>query len=284
MHSLNPPIPLDFTNTNHYHLSLSTDDHISIDKHTIEPTYDLLTRPIPNLQLPPTLPRFDASEVTSAQEDFEPSYTTLPIKATVNDETKFFKPATNLMYPEFVNALFANIALHEKPGPIPSIPCLEGIVTTSKNPPCIVGFLTAWVDGMKLADTPVATRQAKILDWQATVEETVRSLHGLGLVWGGVNAYNVMIDSSLRALVVDLGGGGQGATEAVEQYILATQPREHTGKGDGERSNMSREKQDEKDMRKELDAIGSMMRALYSLNPEDSQYLGPVFYKSPLGS
>lgn len=284
MHSLNPPIPLDFTNTNHYHLSLSTDDHISIDKHTIEPTYDLLTRPIPNLQLPPTLPRFDASEVTSAQEDFEPSYTTLPIKATVNDETKFFKPATNLMYPEFVNAIFANIALHEKPGPVPSIPRLEGIVTTSESPPSIVGFLTAWVDGVKLADTPVATRQAKISDWEATVEETVRSLHALGLMWGDVNAHNVMIDSSLCAWVVDLGGGGQSAAEAVEAYVLATQPREHTAKGDGERSKMSGENQDEQHMREELDAIGNMMRALYSLNPEESQYLGPFFYKLPLGS
>lgn len=278
------PITLrDFTHSNHFHLSLSNANHVYFDKHTSGPTYDLLTRPIPSLQLPPTLSRIDASEVTFSQEDFDPSTPTLPITATVHGERRFFKPASNLMYPEFVQALFANVTLHRKGSPIPNIPRLEGIVTTSENPPSIAGFLTAWIDGMKLADTPAAMRQAKSPDGQAAVEETVQSLHGLGLTWGDVNAHNVMIDSSLRACVVDLGGGGQGALEAVEEYILATQPRQHTPNGDGERSKISREKQDEGDMRKELEAIGSMMSALYSLDPEDSQYLGPFFFRSSLG-
>jgi hypothetical protein len=135
--------------------------------------------------------------------------------------------------------------------------------------PFILGFLITWIgDAVILA---VVSRQDRTLhmdDWRATVRETVESLHSRDILWGDVNAHNVVVDQEMGAWVVDFGRGGEGMYGRVEAAARLNGGHETDLEG------VSRRKLE---MERELEGIDAMMEALLHLGPEDSQFLGPFY-------
>jgi hypothetical protein len=233
---------------------------------------------MPTLTLPSNIPQFDASEITLASYDSATAMTGIwPNKATAAGKTHFFKAAIDLRYPEFENELATYVALHNLGNPVPRIPILTGVVVTSrpwlseidvpaptetmKTGPFILGFLITWIDdAVILADVTRQDRVLYMVEWRATVRETVRNMHSLSILWGDVNAHNVVVDREMNAWVVDFGRGGKGAKEQL------------SGGDDGDGG--ARRKLE---MEKELEGIDAMMEALLSLGPEDSRGLGPFY-------
>ena len=132
---------------------------------------------------------------------------------------------------------------------------------TMETGPFILGFLITWIDdAVILADVTRQDRVLYMVEWRATVRETVRNMHSLSILWGDVNAHNVVVDREMNAWVVDFGRGGKGAKEQL------------SGGDDGDGG--ARRKLE---MEKELEGIDAMMEALLSLGPEDSRGLGPFY-------
>ena len=264
---------------NRFHLSLQPSDQIMTTKQNhSQLSHGLVSLPMPTLTLPSNIPQFDASEITLASYDSATAMTGIwPNKATAAGKTHFFKAAIDLRYPEFENELATYVALHNLGNPVPRIPILTGVVVTSrpwlseidvpaptetmKTGPFILGFLITWIDdAVILADVTRQDRVLYMVEWRATVRETVRNMHSLSILWGDVNAHNVVVDREMNAWVVDFGRGGKGAKEQL------------SGGDDGDGG--ARRKLE---MEKELEGIDAMMEALLSLGPEDSRGLGPFY-------
>jgi hypothetical protein len=270
---------------NRFQLSLQPDKQIVATelKHA-QLSRGLVSLPIPNLSLPPAVPQFDASETSLDSYDSTAATTgTWPTKATAAGKTHFFKAAIDLRYPEFTHELATYVALHDLDNPIPRIPVLTGVVVTSSpwvseidrpTPvetagPFILGFLITWIDdAVILAAVSRQDRTLHMDDWRATVRETVESLHSRDILWGDVNAHNVVVDREMGAWVVDFGRGGEGMYGRAE--AAASLNGGHGTDFDG----VSRRKLE---MERELEGIDAMMEALLHLGPEDSQFLGPFY-------
>jgi hypothetical protein len=268
-----------------FQLSLQPDNQIVATelKHA-QLSRGLVSLPIPNLSLPPAVPQFDASETSLDSYDSTAATTgTWPTKATAAGKTHFFKAAIDLRYPEFTHELATYVALHDLDNPIPRIPVLTGVVVTSSpwvseidrpTPvetagPFILGFLITWIDDAVIL--AVVSRQDRTLhmdDWRVTVRETVESLHSRDILWGDVNAHNVVVDREMGAWVVDFGRGGEGMYGRVEAAARLNGGHETDLEG------VSRRKLE---MERELEGIDAMMEALLHLGPEDSQFLGPFY-------
>lgn len=264
---------------NRFQLLLQPDNQIVAAKQNhSQLSHGLVSLPMPTLTLPSNIPQFDASEITLASYDSATAMTGIwPDKATAAGKTHFFKAAIDLRYPEFENELATYVALHNLGNPVPRIPILTGVVVTSrpwlseidvpaptetmKTGPFILGFLITWIDdAVILADVTRQDRVLYMVEWRATVRETVRNMHSLSILWGDVNAHNVVVDREMNAWVVDFGRGGKGAKEQL------------SGGDDGDGG--ARRKLE---MEKELEGIDAMMEALLSLGPEDSRGLGPFY-------
>ena len=264
---------------NRFQLLLQPDNQIVAAKQNhSQLSHGLVSLPMPTLTLPSNIPQFDASEITLASYDSATAMTGIwPNKATAAGKTHFFKAAIDLRYPEFENELATYVALHNLGNPVPRIPILTGVVVTSrpwlseidvpaptetmKTGPFILGFLITWIDdAVILADVTRQDRVLYMVEWRATVRETVRNMHSLSILWGDVNAHNVVVDREMNAWVVDFGRGGKGAKEQL------------SGGDDGDGG--ARRKLE---MEKELEGIDAMMEALLSLGPEDSRGLGPFY-------
>jgi hypothetical protein len=263
---------------NRFQLSLQPNNQIVTTKQNrSQLSHGLVSLPMPTLTLPCNIPRFDASEVTLTS--YDPSAAirgTWPDKATAAGQAHFFKAAIDLRYPEFETELATYVALHNLGNPIPRIPVLTGVVVTSSpwlsegdippttktTGPLILGFLITWIDdAVILADISRQDRVLYIGEWRTTVRETVECLHAHDILWGDVNAHNVVVDPEMRAWVVDFGRGGEGANEQL------------SGGDDDGNGGAGRKLE----MEKELKGIDAMMEALLSLGPEDSRGLGPFY-------
>jgi hypothetical protein len=264
---------------NRFQLLLQPDNQIVAAKQNhSQLSHGLVSLPMPTLTLPSNIPQFDASEITLASYDSATAMTGIwPNKATAAGKTHFFKAAIDLRYPEFENELATYVALHNLGNPVPRIPILTGVVVTSRpwlseidvpaptetmeTGPFILGFLITWIDdAVILADVSRQDRVLYMVEWRATVRETVRNMHSLSILWGDVNAHNVVVDREMNSWVVDFGRGGKGAKEQL------------SGGDDGDGG--ARRKLE---MEKELEGIDAMMEALLSLGPEDSRGLGPFY-------
>ncbi|TKA59202.1 hypothetical protein B0A55_09267, partial [Friedmanniomyces simplex] len=87
---------------------------------------------------------------------------------------------------------------------------LVGIVTTGEFGEQVAGILLEFIvtgpGGGDCLRRAVQARTEMHEKWKAQVGETVNELHAHQLVWGDVNAGNVVIDESSNAWVIDFGG------------------------------------------------------------------------------
>jgi hypothetical protein len=270
---------------NRFQLSLQGSNQITAtEQKQAKLSRDLVSLPMPNLTLPSTIPQFDASEVTLASYDSAAVTTgTWPTKATAAGKAHFFKAALDLRYPEFEHELATYVALHALGNPVPRIPGLEGVVVTPSpwvseidppptatetTGPFILGFLITWIDdAVILADVSRRDRGLYMAEWRRTVREVVERLHSRGILWGDVNAHNVVVDRGMGAWVVDFGRGGEGLYGRQELASV----------DGGHERDLDRVSRMKVEMEKELEGIDAMMEALLHLGPEDSRGLGPFY-------
>ncbi|KAI7153417.1 hypothetical protein KC349_g8378 [Hortaea werneckii] len=190
------------------------------------------------------LPKIDVSEVKVRKCPPESCW---PYKTEVNGEAMFFKPLFDFKVPEFWRELYALGRIYRARG-IDRLAGLRGIATVDA-PPTVVGLLTTWVDGTKLCDTDKSERQAYSEKWSDEILSTLQNLHESGIIWGDVNAHNVLIDRRQNdAWIIDLDGGSRPDHQL--------QPSE--ANKDAER-----------------EAVRKMFATLKQLSPEESQWLGP---------
>jgi len=91
------------------------------------------------------------------------------------------------------------------------LPGLLGIVVVSgeSEEECVgvlINLITAPPFGMDLLSPGCWARHELHEQWEQQVTATVEELHAHGVVWGDVNAGNVVIDKALDAWVIDFGG------------------------------------------------------------------------------
>jgi len=95
--------------------------------------------------------------------------------------------------------------------PPPRVPCLKGIVESKGGE--IVGILIEYInktfpnlaDALSKDDIIIETsRRAK---WATQVEDTLKQLHAIGVIWGDAKTSNILIDEKDDAWIVDFGGG-----------------------------------------------------------------------------
>ncbi|RMY25152.1 hypothetical protein D0867_00900 [Hortaea werneckii] len=189
------------------------------------------------------LPKIDVSEIRVRGCSPESSWL---YKTEVNGEAIIFKPLFDFKEPEFWRELDA-LAQAYKFGSIDRLSRLRGIATVdaSRN---VVGLLTTWVDGTKLCDTDKSERQAYSEKWTDQVLSTLHNLHKSDIIWGDVNAHNVLIDQQNNAWIIDLDGGSRPDHQL--------QPSE---------ANKDAERQ----------AVREMFATLKELLPKESQWFGP---------
>jgi hypothetical protein len=272
---------------NRFQLSLQPSNQITAtEQKQAKLSRGIVSLPMPNLTLPSTTPQFDASEITLASYDSAAATTGIwPTKVTAPTPAGkthfFFKAALDLRYPEFEHELATYVAMHDLGDPVPRIPGLEGVVVTSSlweseidppppttttetTGPFILGFLITWIDdAVILADVSRRDRGLHMAEWRRTVREVVERLHSRGILWGDVNAHNVVVDRGMGAWVVDFGRGGEG--------MYGRQEAAPVDGGD----EVSRRRKME--MEKELEGVDAMMEALLALGPDDSRWLGPFY-------
>lgn len=270
----NQPITLhDFVECDQYRLSLDDTGQAVVDEHATGCTRGLLPQASSDFKLPPSLPHFQANEVSFDTYDAGSRY--LPYEVIAGGRARFLKPATHLCGPEFTHELTTYVSLFSNQNPILKIPILEAVVTTSKDPTRIIGFLLTWIDGINIADAPAQVRASCMPQWHTTIIDTALALHKLDIIWGDVNAHNVMIDRAVRAWLVDLGAGYRNerkpAPETISKHVLDPAMKR---KFDEKR----RKYEIVASKRRELEAVDTMMEALVALGPGESQQLGSFYY------
>ncbi|RMZ12978.1 hypothetical protein D0860_02750 [Hortaea werneckii] len=205
--------------------------------------------PVPSFTLAPLpeqyhdLPKIDVSDIR-VRECFPGS--SWPSKMDVNDEVMFFKPLMDFKEPNFWREL-GTLARSHRAGGIDRLAGLRGIATT-EGPSTLVGLLTTWIDGTKLCDTDIKERQSYSGKWCNQVLATIQALHKSGIIWGDVNAHNVLIHRGNDAWVIDLDGSGRP-----DHQLQPSEANKET----------------------ELEAVRQMFATLKELPPEESQWLGP---------
>ncbi|GAB1730972.1 hypothetical protein NU195Hw_g9131t1 [Hortaea werneckii] len=189
------------------------------------------------------LPSIDVSDIR-VRECFPGS--SLPYKMDVKDDVMFFKPLMDFKEPDFWRELHALARIY-RAGGIDRLAGLRGIATT-EGPSTLVGLLTTWIDGTKLCDTDMKERQSYSGKWCNQVLATIQTLHESSIIWGDVNAHNVLIDRQNDAWIIDLDGGGRP-----DHQLQPSEANKET----------------------ELEAVRQMFATLKELPPEESQWLGP---------
>jgi hypothetical protein len=155
-------------------------------------------------------PTFLNSDVEVSHDDPYHTFDIMPNKIFVGDQSLFYKPSSSEQdsIPEIEK--FATI---EKSGL--SVKELRtsrlcGVVVTEKRQ--FRGLLYHWIDvkadGWTLnwavnEKTPISLRQK----WADQIKDTVSKLHELGVIWGNVNAGNVLVDSHDDVVLIGFAGG-----------------------------------------------------------------------------
>jgi tRNA A-37 threonylcarbamoyl transferase component Bud32 len=94
--------------------------------------------------------------------------------------------------------------------PPPRVSCLKGIVEAEDGD--IVGILTDYVEAAfpSLADAlsgPVIIEPSRKVKWITQIEDTLKQLHSLGVIWGDAKTANILIDMNDDVWIIDFGGG-----------------------------------------------------------------------------
>ncbi|TKA24698.1 hypothetical protein B0A50_05686 [Salinomyces thailandicus] len=226
-----------------YRLRLDEDGEIYIQNDGTGPTCVFAPAPLPDSYLDVLC--LDVSEIIT-----ENCVSTWPDQVSVKGEMMFFKPLADFKPPElFWRELDALVRLNrqEVPGRLAR---LKGLATTDDGG-TVVGLLTIWIEGQKLADTSVARRQVHSESWCKQVLETVQNVHDAEVLWGDVNAHNVLIDKEEIAWLVDF----DGAAAEIENGLLPSTEMKA----------------------KEKRAVSKMFETIRNLSPEESRSLGPFY-------
>ncbi|TKA61408.1 hypothetical protein B0A55_12996 [Friedmanniomyces simplex] len=185
---------------------------------TYEPSHDL--SPLPILELPAPcagILRVPASTLTLAtadgQADPRAAGSSQGKVQAADGLAMYFKPRfagreTQFEREAHVLGRIAELGLHSNQ--TNRLSRLVGIVTTGKFGEQVAGILLAFIvtgpGGGDCLRRAVQARTEMHEEWKAQVGETVKKLHAHQLVWGDVNAGNVVIDESSNAWVIDFGG------------------------------------------------------------------------------
>ena len=94
------------------------------------------------------------------------------------------------------------------------IPRFLAAVTAANDGP-VVGFITDWIEGSSLVEVADRRMNEHRERWMEEVDRTVSFLHDQDIIWGGVDAKNVLIDCDKEAWVVDFSGGLSTAVQLV---------------------------------------------------------------------
>jgi len=198
-----------FTRCKKCRLRLDKDKAVHIEGESFGPTrnFDLARLDDLDLEIPDDVRRIDASDVVFT--DYDPTSSAFPDKVMIQDGAAFFKPLTNFKpFELFRRDVRVLVHLHQRQLSA-RIPRLIAVVTLGDRE-TVVGVLSTWITGRKLAHMTVSQRHKHTERWHDQVMETVRALHDANVIWGDVNAHNVMIDEDNNAWVVDTDGGWQG--------------------------------------------------------------------------
>ncbi|KAM0431359.1 hypothetical protein ACHAPT_005335 [Fusarium lateritium] len=103
--------------------------------------------------------------------------------------------------------LLDRIARSEKFEPPWQTSKLVGLVVWDEDPTCLMGLLMDYIDGETLQERARDAAVELKRKWIDQVEATLRRLHEIDIIWGGVKRDNVMIDANEDAVLVDFGGG-----------------------------------------------------------------------------
>ncbi|KAK5736564.1 hypothetical protein LTR17_007383 [Elasticomyces elasticus] len=235
------------------------DDGIHItgsEKCTYEPSHNLF--PLPIADLPAScvsIPRIPASDLilATAEGRADPRETAnvqgkviLRAAAAVEEggsdvgRAMYFKPSfgrgSQFELKAQILGRIAQLGLHEKY----RFSRLIGLVTTSSSARkeqdhelAVVGMLLHLIptgpNGGSFLTRTVQARKEMFPQWKAEVEAMVKVLHEHGLVWGDVNAGNVIIDEEDKAWVIDF--GGLNNPEFVDDELAETKEGDWQGVG-----------------------------------------------------
>ena len=164
--------------------------------------------PLPDTTpISPSIPRFPPSSI-EVTEKLERDWV---LKVLLNGEVmccKLTNRATHeslsLEYRALQQILDASLT------PVPKVPCLKGVVESKEG--AVVGILMEYInkalpnlaDALSKDDIIEKSRRAK---WATQIEDTLKQLHAIGVVWGDAKTSNILIDEKDDAWIVDFGGG-----------------------------------------------------------------------------
>jgi tRNA A-37 threonylcarbamoyl transferase component Bud32 len=179
-----------------------------IERDDVDPL--ILYPPLPGTTpISPNIPRFPSSSI-EVVEKLECSWV---LKVLLNGQVMCCKLAHRAA-PEALSLEYEYRALQQilDAGltPLPRVPRLKGVVESKEG--AVVGILMEYInkalpnleDALSKDDAIEKSRRAK---WATQIEDTLKQLHAIGVVWGDAKTSNVLIDEKDDAWIVDFGGG-----------------------------------------------------------------------------
>ncbi|KAI9878213.1 MAG: hypothetical protein M1830_001557 [Pleopsidium flavum] len=150
-----------------------------------------------------TAPRFEHQSVDTTSID-----TNLP--KLLEGEVRFCKLAGKWLHDSLPREILS-LQQISKAGLVPSIkvPSLKAFIVSEGD---IIGILIDYIPPSQeigvldsnLLHTIAKSRKEK---WAIQVEETLRQLHNIDVIWGDVKPANVLVDKNDDAWIIDFGGG-----------------------------------------------------------------------------
>ncbi|KAK5075601.1 hypothetical protein LTS08_001332 [Lithohypha guttulata] len=169
--------------------------------------------PLETVHLPPgcdAIPRFAASQISLDNHD--PSRSLQGGLFVPDGRYMHFKPREDGRQEQFDRELriLCDIKRQQLAGSEIRLPDLQGIVVSGEADEKFIGLLIAIIPasslGIDLLSAGCWTNSDLHMKWEQQVTTTVEVLHAHGIVWGDVNAGNVVIDQAFDAWVIDFGG------------------------------------------------------------------------------
>lgn len=169
--------------------------------------------PLSTVNLPPEcsgITRFAANKISL--DDHDPSRGVQGRVPTSEGRFMYFKPREAGREKQFDRELRILNDIKRKRlvnGEI-KLPDLQGIVVTGEVEEICIGLLIDMIPassfGIDLLSPECWTQGELHKKWEQQVTATVEVVHAHDIIWGDVNAGNVVIDEALDAWVIDLGG------------------------------------------------------------------------------
>jgi serine/threonine protein kinase len=129
-------------------------------------------------------------------------------KALVNGQERCCKIGGKIFHDSFQREFDALRKIQDANPQQIRVPSLEGIVKGENGD--LIGIITEYVQTEKRSLAHVdfqSTPKPQRVKWVTQIQDTIRKLHDIGVVWGDAKTDNVLIDKSGDAWIVDFGGG-----------------------------------------------------------------------------